>query len=118
MRNLAMTVAMMMAALPVQAADLWCMPDRLCRGEVCKPTQDEETSVRLEGYGTAAPTLRVAAEDVPMQPVQDGALQGWQGRDGAGAVLDLVWRPADAAFTYRRQLDGRDWTAHGRCEVQ
>lgn len=100
------------------AADLWCMPDRICRGDACKPTRDEETSVRLQDFEAARPVLRAAAEDMPMLRVQEGATLGWRGADGAGATQTLTWRKADGAFAYQRRLDARVWTATGRCEVQ
>lgn len=111
-------ISLMPMAGRAAAADLWCMPDRLCRDETCKPTRDEESSVRLRDYASARPVLRAAAEDVPMRRVQEGATLGWRGTDGAGATQTLTWRQADGAFAYQRRLGGRAWTATGRCEVQ
>ncbi|MDR5652926.1 hypothetical protein [Ruixingdingia sedimenti] len=111
-------ISLMPMAGRAAAADLWCMPDRLCRGDRCAPTRDEETSLRLRDFEGARPVLRSHAEDVPMRPTQQGATASWQGTDAAGAVLALSWRRSDGGFAFLRRFEGRDWTASGRCEVQ
>lgn len=118
MTRFGLITALSLAAGPAAAADLWCMPERLCRDGDCRPTQDEEASVRLRDFDAARPVLRSHAEDVPMRLTHDGATRQWQGRDAAGATQILAWRRQDDAFVYLRRLDGRDWTATGRCEVQ
>ena len=118
MMRLALIPALCLLAGPVLAADLWCMPDRLCRDGQCRENRGEEASLRLRDIDGRAPMLRSGGEDVPMRATHAGATRQWQGRDGAGATEILAWRPQDGSFVALRRLEGREWTASGRCEVQ
>ncbi len=111
-------VLIMLGAGSAQAADLWCMPSEICRGDQCKPTRDEETSVRLRGFDGRAPVLRSGGEDVPMRLVNDGDVRQWQGAAAGGAVEILAWRPATGSYVHVRRIGEREWRATGRCEVQ
>lgn len=114
-----MILALTLAAGPAAAAaELWCMPDRICKADRCVASGNEEASVRLTGADSAAPVLRADGEDVAMRALRDGATVEWQGRNSAGATESLAWRRADGHFVYQRRLDGALYTASGRCEVQ
>ncbi len=118
MERIAIILALILAAGPAVAADLWCMPDQICRGGRCMAPQSEETSVRLSGADSSGPVLRSDGEDVPMRAMRDGATVEWQGRNRAGGAESLAWSRSDGSFVYQRHLDGAAYTATGRCEVQ
>ena len=117
MKHLILLAALM--PLPAAAAELWCMPETLCRGEDCQSTTDEETSVRLADMEAPATTMRAHAEDVPMARKEAGDLVEWTGTNSGGATEVLIWTRADNAFTHTvTQADGASRKAHGYCEVQ
>jgi len=117
MRNILILLAFL-APGGAAAAELWCMPDTLCRNDVCKPTTDEESSVRLNDLDSATPTLRMNANDIPMTRTAKGDTVQWQGDDPDGGTDVLAWRPSDGAYVLVRKVDGRTFKATGRCEVQ
>jgi hypothetical protein len=101
-----------------KAAELWCMPDTLCNATGCKPTTNEEVSVRLQDLQASTTTLRTHAEDVAMERTRDGDVVQWQGVNANGAAEYLAWRQSDMEFTYLIRSDGREYSATGLCEVQ
>lgn len=104
---------------PAMAAELWCMPQTICRGAECHSTTDEETSVRFADMDAAETTMRAHAEDVPMARTPGDAAVEWAGVNSGGATEYLIWTRADNAFTYVvTQTDGRIRKATGTCEVQ
>ena len=101
------------------AAQLWCMPDTICRtGGACHATTDTETSVRLNDKDSATPSLRTHAEDVALTRTHNGASVQWQGVSADGADEILAWRPADGSFVYLIRSQGREVRATGRCDIQ
>ena len=100
------------------AVELWCMPDTLCRSDVCKPTDDEEASVRLNDLDSATPVLRMDAKDIPLQRTAEGDTVQWQGEDPDGGTDVLAWRRSDNAYVLLRRVDGMTFKATGRCEIQ
>lgn len=117
-KRILMILPLILAGGTATAADLWCMPDSICRGERCVVPQSEEESVRLTDADGARPVLRSDGEDVPMRAVRDGATVEWRGHNGAGATETLAWVRADGSFVYQRRLDDVGYKATGRCEVQ
>ena len=104
---------------PAMAAELWCMPETICRGGECHSTTDEETSVRFADMEAAQTTMRAHAEDVPMTRASGDTAVEWSGINSGGAAEYLIWTRADNAFTYLiSQTDGRIRKANGTCEVQ
>ena len=108
---------------PAMAAELWCMPETICRGEECHSTTDEETSVRFADMNAGETTMRAHAEDVPMTRA-NGDSDGdttveWSGTNSGGVAEYLIWTRADNAFTYVvTHADGKTRKANGYCEVQ
>lgn len=117
LRNALITLVLLMPANAI-AAELWCMPDTLCREAVCKPIADEESSVRLNDLASATPILRMDAKDIAMTRTIDGDTVQWQGDDPDGGIDILAWRRADNAYVLVRKVDGRTFKASGTCEVQ
>jgi hypothetical protein len=100
------------------AAELWCMPDTLCNPTGCKPTTNEEVSVRLKDVKARSTTLRTHAEDVAMSRTRVGDVVQWQGMNESGGAEYLAWRQSDMEFTYLVRSEGREYSATGLCEVQ
>ena len=117
---LRLVVILILTACPAAAFELWCMPDKMCRDDTCRPTDDEEASVRLHDAGTKTPTLRSSAEDIPMRRTHEGDVTQWEGVNGNGGAEVLAVRMATGAFVYRvlPKGDSAVFTARGRCEVQ
>jgi len=111
-------IAALAAPATAQAAELWCMPDTLCNATGCKPTTNEEVSVRLKDVKASSTTLRTHAEDVPMSRSRDGDVVQWQGVNATGGAEFLAWRQSDMEFTYLIRSEGREYSATGLCEVQ
>ncbi len=117
MKRLFLLAALMPA--PAFAAELWCMPETICRGEECHSTTDEESSVRLADMDAAQTTMRAHAEDVPMTRTDGDAAVEWSGTNSGAAAEVLIWTRADNAFTYTvTHADGTSRKANGYCEVQ
>lgn len=109
----------MLTALPAHAAELWCMPDTSCRGETCRATDDEESSIRLHDPDGRSPVLRAMAEDVPMTKTHDGAVVQWEGKGEWDRTLVLAMRLDDMAYVFSiRSSDGEIGKYSGRCENQ
>ena len=108
------------AAMAHDAAELWCMPSKICVWDGrCHKNTDTEQSMRLHDWQGASPMMRVHAESIAMTRTKDGEQVQWQGQNQSGEVETLTWRMADGAFAYiHRAEDGRKWKATGRCEVQ
>jgi len=112
-------LAFAVAPVPAHAAELWCMPAEVCRDAACKPTTDEESSVRLTDPDGPAPSLRAQAETIAMTKTYDGPVQQWEGLNDSGAAEILAMQTSDMAFTYLRlHPDGSQATATGICERQ
>ena len=108
----------LLAPFPVQASELWCMPTEICRNDTCKPTNDEESSVRLTDPDGSA-SLRAHAESIAMTKTYDGPVQQWEGLNKDGAAEILAVRRSDMEFTHLElRSDGSQRTATGLCEVQ
>ena len=104
---------------PAMAAELWCMPETICRGEECHSTTDEETSVRFANMDAGETTMRAHAEDVPMTRQDGDTTVEWSGTNSGGVAEYLIWTRADNAFTYVvTHADGKTRKANGYCEVQ
>jgi len=112
----------LLTPLPAHAVDLWCMPEKICAGENCDITFDEESSLRLANPDGPTPTLRSHAETIVMSKTYDADTVQWQGVNDRGEPEILAYRPATMRFTY---LVGRDdnpehgqYKATGVCDVQ
>ena len=105
-----------LTALPVQAADLWCMPDTICRNGKCHATTDTESSVRLHDPDGKAPVLRADAEDIPMTKTHNGAVVQWEGVNDFGLRKVLAVQASDYVYVTRHPVG--DDTASGHREVQ
>ena len=119
MRKTFLLIAGLMPA-PAMAAELWCMPETICRWDgSCTSTTDEETSLRLADVDAQATTLRVHAETIPMLPQKGDGVVEWAGTNVGGGAEYVIWTTADNAFTYTEtQTSGDVWKATGYCEVQ
>ncbi len=113
-------VILTLFASPATASELWCMPDTMCRDETCRATTDEESSIRLHDAGTATPTLRSSAEDIPLRRTHEGDVIQWEGVNEHGGAELLAVRTANGAFVYRVKPmnDTVVFTRRGTCEVQ
>lgn len=104
---------------PAMAAELWCMPETICRGDDCVSTTDEESSIRFADLDAAETTLRSDAEDIAMTRKDGAEAVEWVGTNALGAAEFVIWTRADNAFTYTvTQTDGAIRKAVGYCEVQ
>lgn len=113
-------LAALLLPLPLQAAELWCMPDTICDlGGSCQRTTDEESSVRLSDLAAPKASLRSNAEDVAMQRTENNTVLIWRGTNSSKAAEELVVTKADQSFTYTvKGADGTGFKATGQCEVQ
>ena len=102
------------------AAELWCMPDTLCRPDgTCKSTTDEESSIRLANMKTKNTTMRAHSETIPMKRTKAGTAVEWRGTNENGAAEYVIWSTTTNAFTYTEANQNGDvWKATGTCEVQ
>ena len=119
MRKILLILAALLPA-PAMAAELWCMPETICRADgSCKSTMDEETSLRLADMDADATTMRVHAETIPMARTQGQGVVEWAGTNTGGGAEYVIWTQADNAFTYTETHPSGDlWKATGYCEVQ
>lgn len=117
MKHLILLAGLMPA--PALAAELWCMPQTICRGDDCQATTDEESSIRFVDMDAGETALRSHAEDVPMARTDGGETVTWAGTNSGGVAEQVIWTRADNAFTYTvTHADGSTRTATGFCEVQ
>lgn len=118
MRKILTVLALLLPA-PSFAAELWCMPETICRGDECVSTTDEESSIRFADMDTKTTTLRSHAEDVMMTRKDGAEAVEWSGVNAAGLAEYVVWTRADNAYTYTvTGSDGAVRKAVGYCEVQ
>jgi len=118
MRLLAVITALV--PLPGLAAELWCMPSTICRADgSCHPTDDQESSIRLQDMDAATSSLRSNAQDVAMTRRQTGEFVEWRGVNQSGDAEYLLWRRADMVYNHTIALrDGGTFKAVGHCEIQ
>ncbi len=109
-----------LTAAPALAAELWCMPQTICRADgSCHATTDEETSLRLADMEADATTMRAHAETVAMTRSTAAGAVAWSGTNAQGDAEVVIWTKADTAFTYTQtQKSGDVWKSVGTCEVQ
>ena len=113
----------LMAALlpmPAMAAELWCMPDTLCRADgSCRATTDEESSIRLADLQAESSTLRADAQDIALTRLTGGTVIEWAGTDDMGRAVSLIWTVEGMAYTYTiTETGGGVFKDSGVCEVQ
>ncbi len=113
---------MLVALLPAPgfAAELWCMPDTICRPNgKCHATTDEESSLRLQDMVTKKTTMRSHAETIAMTRKKSGTAVEWRGTSASGDREYVIWSKVTNAFTYSiADPDGSVWKSTGVCEVQ
>jgi len=118
MHKILTLIAVLMPA-PAIAAELWCMPDRICHGTKCKANTDEEVSVRITDPDGPKPMMRAFAEDVPMVQSTEGDLVRFNGTNEFQVNMILDLNPADMTYIMTSRLLGNeDSTYTGTCEVQ
>jgi hypothetical protein len=115
-----LTVLALLLPVPSFAAELWCMPETICRGDgICNSTTDEESSLRLHNLKAKKTTMRSHTETVPMTRKKAGDAVEWRGKNERGDTEYVIWSKATNAFTYTISApDGAVWKSTGYCEVQ
>jgi hypothetical protein len=119
MRHIVIVIATLLP-FPGIAAELWCMPDTLCRPDgSCRATTDEESSIRLADLQAESSTLRADAEDIVLTRLTGGTVVEWAGTDGFGRAISLIWTVDDMGYTYSiTESGGAVFKDSGVCEVQ
>ena len=119
MRKILTLIAALTPA-PAMAAELWCMPETICRADGrCKSTTDEETSLRLANLAAKKTTMRSHVETIAMQRQKAGTAVEWRGTNERGGMEYVIWSKTTDAFTYTiSDTDGSVWKSTGYCEVQ
>ncbi len=117
-RILILTAALLPS--PALAAELWCMPQTLCRADgSCRATTDAENSIRLADLQAQASTLRADAENIMLTRKTGGTVVEWGGTDGMGRAVQLIWTVSDMSYTYTiTETGGAVFKDIGVCEVQ
>lgn len=119
MRKILVLTAALLPA-PAMAAELWCMPDTICRANgKCHATTDEESSLRVQDMKAKKTTMRSHAETVSMLRQKAGSAVEWRGTNERGGREYVIWSKTTNAFTYTISgSDGAVWKSTGVCEVQ
>jgi hypothetical protein len=119
MRKTILLIAALLPA-PALAAELWCMPESLCKPDgKCRSTTDEESSLRLHDLTKKKTTMRSHAETIPMKRTESGTAVEWRGRNERGGKEYVIWSSTAKSFTYTvTDKDGAIWKSVGFCEVQ
>lgn len=119
MRQIVILMATLLP-LPAVAAELWCMPHTICRPDgSCRATADEESSIRLKDLQAERSTMRANVEDILLTRKTGGTVVEWEGTDGMGRAVDLIWTVADMGYTYTiTEEGGALFKDIGVCEVQ
>lgn len=110
-----------LAAAPVEAAEMWCMPDKICTNDTCKKNTDTESSVRLHDPDGATPVMRAYAEDISVTKIKDDTKVVWQGTAplaDTSITITLALRKSDMTFTLSQFGDFGKIISTGLCEVQ
>ena len=118
--RLILTLMAALLPLPAMAAKLWCMPHTFCTWDgTCRPTADEESSVRLHDMEGETSTFRTHAETVTMTRKPGDGVVEWTGADASGRAEYLIWTVADMTYTYTiTEPGGAVFKDIGVCEVQ
>jgi hypothetical protein len=113
-------LAVLLLPAPVYGAELWCMPDTVCRTNGnCYANTDEESSLRIHDMKAAKTTMRSHAETIAMVRTKAGTAVEWRGTNENGGIEYVIWSKKTGAFTYTvAQPDGALRKATGTCEVQ
>ena len=119
MRNVILALAALFPA-PVMAAELWCMPETLCRPDgTCKSTTDAETSLRIADLTGKETTMRAHAETISIKQTKAGSAVEWRGSNERSGKEYMIWSTTTNAFTYTvMDQTGDVWKSTGLCEVQ
>ena len=101
-------------------AELWCMPDAVCRSNgKCSANSDEESSLRIHHMRAAMSTMRSHVETIKMARSKAGTSVEWTGTNEFGGQEFIIWDKSTNAFTYTiTNADGTQWKSTGVCEVQ
>lgn len=106
---------------PVLAAELWCMPDKICTNDKCQQNTDTESSVRLRDPDGAKPVMRAYAEDIAVTKSETKTKVQWYGVSNIGTAnvsMTLAMRKSDLKFTLDQSGAFGEIVSTGQCEVQ
>ncbi len=115
-----------LATLPAQASDLWCVPEKVCIPGSCDIPINEEHSIRLTHADSIAPVLQSHGQAFAMAKTFERAgFSEWNGINASGEQETMSLHRGSMRFTH---LIGGEFVPFvgqqvrykslGKCEMQ